>query len=134
MPRRRSNKKSPKSNNKGGSGVSTGLPAPTELPDVLKEHFGDDNAQNLSGALGKWEEEIPKKNDGSDYKLRQRRRNLIMTLPTSEGWTVMNHMMQAGTRHASQQTLHDNVETLVSMRWGCLKAGKGPINIDLIDT
>ena len=99
----------------GGPGVSTG---PSE---AVKLHFGDNGAQCLSQLLCQMEEGIAEVH-GSDYQLKERRRALIMTLPTSQGWQVMTRLLQAGTRYASLQELHDGIEVLVQKRWLCLQA------------
>ena len=112
----------------GGPGVSTGPPESTGGPGVstgpseaLKLHFGDNDAQCLSELLCQMEEGIAEVH-GFDYQLKERRRALIMTLPTSQGWQVMTCLLQAGTRYASLQELHDRIELLVEKRWTCLKA------------
>ena len=100
----------------GGPGVSTGP------PEVLKLYFGDNDAQFLSDLLCQMEESITEVH-GFSYSHRDRRRALIMTLPTSEGWQVMKRLLQAGTGYASMQEVHDRFELLVEKRWTCLKAG-----------
>ena len=117
-------------------GVSTGPPesddgepsVSTGLPDRLKLHFGNLDAQYLSYALGRIEEDIGDKH-GVDEELQERRRRLIMTLPTREGWRVMKCLLQAGTNYDSLKDLHDRTEKLVATRWECLKAGiaGGPV-------
>ena len=99
----------------GGPGVSTG---PSE---AFKLQFGDNDAQCLSELLCQMEESITEVH-GFDYELKDRRRAMIMTLPTSEGWLVMTCLLQAGKRYASLKEFHTAVEIMVKKRWLCLQA------------
>ena len=99
----------------GGPGVSTG--PPETVP-----HLGDINAQELSEELCKMEEEIADEH-GFNYSGRIKRRLLIMTLPTLQGWQVMTCVLQAGTKCVLHDEITVFIEQLVQKRWACLKAG-----------
>ena len=79
-----------------GHGVSA---RPSKLPN--KPHHGNPEAQALSAALNKLDN-LTENIHGHQFFLRDLRRSYIMTLPTAQGWEVLEALKSAGAEHLAK--------------------------------